>query len=223
MSSPAFAGDDSSADAVTPEILAARLISKLCHDFANSVGGVVTGLDLLNDPTAKDMRDDAMELLSSSARKLADQLAFARIAYGATAGADGVDTGELERIARGAYAQVRAELDWRVQVPALPKAPAQVLLHIAQLAAAALPFGGVARIEAWREPGRYVLLALAQGGRARLHQEVEAGLAGQPLGDGIVARWVQAYYARLLARGAGGDARAEAEGELVTFRAWTQL
>ena len=42
--------------------------------------------DLLDDPAAKDMRDEAMDLIASSARKLVDQLPFARVAFGSVAG-----------------------------------------------------------------------------------------------------------------------------------------
>jgi histidine phosphotransferase ChpT len=52
---------------VAPEELAARLASKLCHDFISPAGAIVSGLDLLDDPSAKDMRDDAMELIAATA------------------------------------------------------------------------------------------------------------------------------------------------------------
>ena len=100
--------------AVAPEELAARLASKLCHDFISPAGAIVSGLDLLDDPAAKDMRDDAMELIAASARKLVDQLAFARVAFGAAAGVALFDCAELERLTQGVYAHVRADLDWAV-------------------------------------------------------------------------------------------------------------
>ncbi|MEJ0066881.1 MAG: hypothetical protein WDM85_16840 [Caulobacteraceae bacterium] len=71
---------------VAPEELAARLASKLCHDFISPAGAIVSGLDLLDDPAAKDMRDEAMDLIATSARKLVDQLSFARLAFGAASG-----------------------------------------------------------------------------------------------------------------------------------------
>src|SRR5580704_11085492 len=99
---------------VAPEELAARLASKLCHDFISPAGAIVSGLDLLDDPSAKDMRDEAMDLIAASARKLIDQLAFARVAFGSTAGVSLFDSAELERLTRGVYAHVRADLDWAV-------------------------------------------------------------------------------------------------------------
>lgn len=215
---PAFPPSDNHAG-IAPEELAARLASKLCHDFISPAGAIVSGLDLLEDPAAKDMRDDAMELISASARKLVDHLAFARVAFGAVAGVAMFDCAELERLTRGVYAHVRAELDWAVDAAQLPKAPAQTLVNIAQLAAGALPLGGVARMELAQDGEGYRITASARGPKARLHAEVAAGLAGEPLGDGLAGRWVQAYYVHALALAAGGRLESAAEEELVTLGA----
>jgi histidine phosphotransferase ChpT len=204
---------------VAPEELAARLASKLCHDFISPAGAIVSGLDLLDDPSAKDMRDDAMELIAASARKLVDHLAFARVAYGAVAGVTLFDVAELERLTRGVFAHVRAEIDWAVAMPSLPKAPAQALVNIAQLAAGALPLGGVARLEVSQDGEGYRVSAVSKGPKARLHAEVRGGLMGEPLGDGLAGRWVQAYYVHAIVGAAGGRLEAEATDEAITMTA----
>jgi histidine phosphotransferase ChpT len=204
---------------VPAQELAARLAAKLCHDFISPAGAIVSGLDLLDDPTAKDMRDEAMDLIASSARKLTDLLSFSRVAFGASAGSDSFDSAELERLTAGIYAHVRAELDWAVAQQPLPKRVGIVLVNLAQIAAGALPTGGIARVEAEPAPGGYAILVKAEHARTRLHAEVAAGLAGLPLGDGLAGRWVQAYYVRTVADAAGGTITAEAEEGQVTFTA----
>jgi histidine phosphotransferase ChpT len=208
------------AAAVAPEELAAKLASKLCHDFISPAGAIVSGLDLLDDPSAKDMREEAMELIAASGRKLVDQLAFARVAFGASAGVAVFDCAELERLTRGVYAHVRAELEWSCDVAQLPKPAAQALVNLAQLAAGALPLGGVASTACKVENGGYALSVVATGPKARLHAEVLDGLSGAPLGEGLGGRWVQAYYAHAVATAAGGSTAADGEGEAVTFRAF---
>ena len=205
--------------AVAPEELAARLASKLCHDFISPAGAIVSGLDLLEDPAAKDMRDEAMDLIAASARKLVDQLAFARVAFGASSGLTMFDCAELERLTRGVYGHVRADLDWAVTPPELPKASAQVLVNLAQLAANALPLGGMARLETTQGPEGYVVTAIARGPKARIAAEVQTGLAGAPLGEGLGGRWVQAYYIHVLTAAANGRIETSAEDELVTLKA----
>jgi histidine phosphotransferase ChpT len=216
---PPVPANDRAAPAVTAEELAARLASKLCHDFISPAGAIVSGLDLLEDPSAKDMRDDAMDLIASSARKLVDHLAFARVAFGAAAGVAVFDCKELERLTQGVFAHVRAELEWAVETPSLAKPAAQVLVNLAQLAAGALPLGGKARMEVEINSREITVLALAKGPKARLHAEVQSGLAGEPLGDGLGGRWVQAYYAHAVASAVGGRIEAEAAEETVTLRA----
>ncbi|HZZ89467.1 MAG TPA: histidine phosphotransferase family protein [Caulobacteraceae bacterium] len=204
---------------VAPEELAARLASKLCHDFISPAGAIMSGLDLLEDPAAKDMRDEAMDLISTSARKLVDQLQFARVAFGSAGGATMFDCAELEKLTRGVFAHVRAELDWAVGSASLPKTAGQVLVNLAQLAAGALPLGGLARLEAVAGADGCRISAFARGPKARLAQEVRSGLAGEPLGEGLGGRWVQAYYIHALAAAGGGRVEADVADELVTLRA----
>jgi histidine phosphotransferase ChpT len=115
------------------------------------------------------------------------------------------------------FAHVRAELDWGVTQVSLPKAPAQVVLNLAQLAGAALPVGGVARLDVSQDRDGYRVTAFSKGPKARLHAEVATGFAGEPLGDGLGGRWVQAYYLHALAAAAGGALHAETGEETVTF------
>ncbi|HUO12398.1 MAG TPA: histidine phosphotransferase family protein [Caulobacteraceae bacterium] len=204
---------------VSPEELAARLAAKLCHDFISPAGAIVSGLDLLDDPTAKDMRDEAMDLIAASAKKLTDHLAFARVAFGTSAGSDSFDSAELQRLTQGVFNHVRAELDWALAPQTLPKRASQVLINLAQLAAQALPMGGVARAEVDSRDGARHLVVRASGARARLHAEVKSGLEGEGLGDGLAGRWVQAYYVQAIARAGGGEVAVEAGEEMVVFRA----
>src|ERR1700761_4621491 len=76
--------------------LAAHLAGRLCHDLISPVSAIVSGLDLLEDPSAQDMRDDAMNLIAQSARKLASALSFARVAYGSSSSAETLHTRGLE-------------------------------------------------------------------------------------------------------------------------------
>ncbi|MBV9993981.1 MAG: histidine phosphotransferase [Caulobacteraceae bacterium] len=187
------------------EELAARLAARLCHDFISPASAIVSGLDLLDDPAAKDMRDEAMALIASSARKLTDLLQFSRVAFGASAAAESFDSAELQRLAQGVFAYGRAELDWAVGPQTLPKPAARAMLNLVQLAAGALPMGGTARVETRRRPQELLIRVEALGARVRLYPEVAEGLAGAPLGEGLPGRWVQAFYLFALVRGAGGQ------------------
>lgn len=217
------APDDNSASeppaATRPAELAAYLAARMCHDFISPASAIVSGLDLLEDPSAQDMRDDAMALIGSSARKLADLLAFSRVAFGASASAETFDVRDLETLARGVFNHMRAELEWTIETPSVNKPAARALLNLAQMAGAALPTGGTARIRAVQEGGSIAIAADASGPRARLRPEVLRGLQGQALGEGLHGHWVQAYYVHLFLADAGGRVFADVNEERVVFAA----
>ena len=219
---PSTAPEPSAAEgpASTAQI-AAFLAARMCHDFISPVSAIVSGLDLLEDESAQDMRDDAIGLIAASGRKLADLLAFTRVAFGASASADTFDPRELESLTQAVFAHLRATLVWSVEPPSLDKPSARTILNLAQMAGAALPMGGEARVRAaGADHGSTVIAAEAGGGRARLRPEVEAGLMVRPLPDGMLhGHWVQAYYVHLFVTEAGGRVLVEAGDEKVTFAA----
>jgi len=203
-----------------PAELAAYLAARMCHDFISPASAIVSGLDLLDDPSAQDMREEAMNLIGSSARKLADMLQFTRVAFGASAAAETFDARVLETLAQGVFAHMRADLEWGVEPASVEKPAARTLLNLAQLGGAALPTGGVTRIRAAQDPqGALRIVVESQGPRSRLRPEVLAGLKGEGLPEGLHGHWVQAYYLHLIVRDAGGRLKAESNEDKVTFAA----
>lgn len=189
---------------VPPVDLAARLAARLCHDFISPVSAIVSGLDLIDDPEQQDMREEAMSLIASSARKLAAHLSFSRIAFGGSTASEIFDVRELEQLTRGLFDHVRAEVDWAIEPAALNKPSARALLNLAQLGATALPVGGTAKLIVREEPGRIRLELDAKGARARLRPEAVDGLEGRPFGEGLAGQWVQTYFLRSIVDQAGG-------------------
>lgn len=198
------AAPPASARSIPQAELAAHLAGRLCHDLISPVSAIVSGLDLLEDPSAQDMRDDAMNLIAQSARKLAAALSFARVAYGSSSSAETFDPRDLETLTRGVFSHVRADLDWAVQCDRLEKPTARALLNLAQIGATALPTGGMARVTVETEGEQTVVKLEARGGRARLRPEAQAGLRGEPMGEGLPGQWVQTYYLQALVGDAGG-------------------
>ena len=199
---------------------AALLAARLCHDFISPASAIVSGLDLLEDPAAQDMREDAMSLIASSARKLADLLQFTRVAFGASASAENFDSRELEKLAQGVFDHVRPTMVWAIESQAMNKPSARAVLNIAQIAASALPAGGVATLKGVTAEGRFLITADSLGPRARLRPEVLAGLKGEALTEGLGGPWVQAAYLHALVRAAGGQIAVEVAEDRVSLACW---
>ena len=205
--------DASSAPALPDgQALAALIAGKLCHDFISPAGAIGSGLDLLKDPSAQDMREDAMGLIEASSRKMVALVAFARVAFGASTSAERFSGSELGALVSGLTEGGRAALDWRVAGDdGFSRAEARALVNLSYLAMAALPSGGAAMVSARREGRELVIEGVAEGPRARLKPEAATGLAGRPLEEGLPGQWIQPYWLWLTVHDAGGslDVRAD--------------
>lgn len=201
------------------QALAALVAGKLCHDFISPAGAISSGLDLLRDPTAQDMRDDAMGLIEASAKKMVSLVAFARVAFGASTSAERFSGAELGELVAGLSEGGRATLDWRADGGDYSKAQARALVNLAWLTLAALPSGGAAVVTTRRADGGLEITGLAEGARARLKPEAIAGLAGRPLAEGLQGQWIQPYWLWLTAQDAGGSLEVLADEGRVSLTA----
>jgi histidine phosphotransferase ChpT len=207
--------------AISPVELAAFLAARMCHDYVSPAGAIMSGLDLLEDPSAQDMREEAMTLIASSAKKLVDVLSFDRVALGASAAAETFGADQLETLAVGVSSHGRAKLVWNVTPRTLPKPAARALLNLVQIGLGALPTGGTATLTAVEvgggqgEDGALVLAIDCVGARARLRPSVIDGLQGRRLVEGLAGLWVQAYYLHELVVAAGGTLEHEVFEERV--------
>jgi histidine phosphotransferase ChpT len=199
--------------------LAALIAAKLCHDFISPSGAIMSGLDLLNDPTAQDMREDALGLITDSAKKMVALVQFCRVAFGAATTAERFTGAELQALVDGVTEGGRASQEWRLDGADFGKPAARALVNLAYLTVAALPSGGAATVSTRREAGAVVIEGVAEGARARLKPEAATGLAGQRLTEGLAGQWVQPYWLWLTAQQAGGTLAVQAVDGRVTMTA----
>ncbi len=204
--------------------LAAFIAGKLCHDYISPAGAIMSGLDLLEDPTAQDMRDDAMSLIRQSARKMVAHVHFARVAFGAATTSEQFASVDLRGLVGGLYEGGRATLDWRISDGAtFTKPQARILINLAWMTLGALPTGGVATITARHDGERLQLIGSAEGARARLKPEALTGLKGERLTEGLAGQWIQPYWLWLAVKEAGGRLDIAADEGRVGLIAQTPL
>jgi len=188
-----------------PHDLATQMVAKLCHDFISPAGAIMSGLDLLDDPSAQDMRQEALNLIAASAKKMVTLVHFARVAFGASNSAEAFSGGQLKKILGDVFSTMRAQLDFAIDDNQIfPKAAARALLNLGLIAGNALPTGGTARIEARFDETEIQLTSESRGPRARLKPEAIEGLKGLPLGDGLNGQWIQPHWLHATVKEAGG-------------------
>jgi histidine phosphotransferase ChpT len=179
---------------------AAMLVSRVCHDLVSPVGAVVNGLEVLEDERDATMRADALKLVASSAALAAARLQFARIAYGAagSAGAE-LDLSEVGRMVCGLLQGSKIEVVWDAAVVNWPKDWAKLLMNSALLAADSLPRGGRVHVATSADPASPNFMVRATGQAARVLDEVEKALRGEPAGP-LDGRSIQPYLTYKLAQ-----------------------
>jgi histidine phosphotransferase ChpT len=190
--------------------LATQLVAKLCHDFISPTGAIVSGLDLLDDPSAQDMRDDALNMIRNSATKLVSLVKFARIAFGAATSAEAFSGKEIRIVLEDITASLRAKLVFEIADELiLAKPAARALANLGYMAANALPTGGDAVLTSHTEGDVLFLEAVSKGPRARLKPEAVEGLAGHQLSEGLSGQWIQPYWLFSVVAEAGGTLAVE--------------
>ena len=190
--------------------LASLIAAKLCHDFISPSGAIMSGLDLLNDPTAQDRKDDALGLIAGSAKKMVALVQFCRVAFGAATTAERFTGAELTELVDNVVAGGRATLAWKLEVNDFGKPQARALVNLAYLIVGALPMGGAATVTVRNDGGQMIIEGIAEGARARLKAEAATGLAGQRLTEGLQGQWIQPYWLWLTADQSGGTLAVEA-------------
>ena len=180
---------------------AALLVSRVCHDLVSPVGAVVNGLEVLEDERDAGMRADALKLVTSSAEQAAARLQFARIAFGAagSAGAE-LDLNEVGRIAKGLSHGSKVQIDWQAAHVNWPKDWAKLLMNATLLASDSLPRGGNVVVQTSAESAAPGFTIRASGQGARMLEEVEKAMRGEPTAA-LDGRSIQAYLTHKLARG----------------------
>ncbi|MDG1418031.1 MAG: histidine phosphotransferase family protein [Maricaulis sp.] len=196
--------------------LAGLLCARLCHDLVSPVSALSAALSVLDDSSASDMHEDAMDLVRESARQSQAKLEFSRIAFGAAGSAPGIlDTRELQRLVEGMFSASKPDIVWKVEAAGLEKSAARLLLNLSMLAVDSVPRGGTVTIEATESGGSSRLRLVSEGRRARLEEAVIRALDGLKPENGFDGRSIQPYYAGLIARSAGGRVSAHADEERI--------
>jgi histidine phosphotransferase ChpT len=181
------------------------LCSKLCHDLVGPVGAVNNGVELVREMGAG-MDKEAMDLVATSARQVAERLQFFRVAFGLASGAIKTSREARNLLTHGVIGG-KKELVWpeadSAEVLPLDDNGLKLLLNMIFLASDSLPRGG--RVDVYVEPsGEVVRLTITAGGTGvTIHDEALRALAGDMAVGDLTPRVVHHYYTGLLAQQQG--------------------
>ena len=199
--------------------LTALVCSRVCHDVISPVGAIVNGLEVLADEKDEGMKEIALDLIRKSATQASARLQFARLAFGAagSAGAQ-IDLGDAADVAKGFLEDDRLKLEWNLPRALLPKNRVKLLLNLLMIASAAIPRGGVLRIDPVGEDEAMGFRLHAEGSNSRVPPHAEKLLAGTPE-QTLDAHHIQPFYTGMIARAAGFGVTIAQEGPSIVLTA----
>jgi histidine phosphotransferase ChpT len=199
---------------VTVELRVLHLLcARLCHDLVGPVGAISNGIELVQEFGA-DMEKDAFDLIAGSAKRVAGELQFFRVAYGLAAGM-ATTVADARTLAASYVEGGRVKLDW----PARPDDktvvigdnPVKLALNMTLLGVESLVRGGSLRIAIESAPTPQIVV-LATGEGVRLDEETRKTLDGVAKVAELTPRSVQGYFTARLAEAVGGTLSCTAEG-----------
>jgi histidine phosphotransferase ChpT len=199
---------------VTVELRVLHLLcARLCHDLVGPVGAISNGIELVQEFGA-DMEKDAFDLIAGSAKRVAGELQFFRVAYGLAAGM-ATTVADARALANSYIEGGRVKLDW----PAKPDDksvvigdnPVKLTLNMALLGVESLVRGGTLKVSAALAPSPQITI-LATGEGVRLDDETRRALDGAATIAELTPRSVQGYFTARLAEAVGGALSFQSEG-----------
>ena len=199
--------------------LAALVSSRICHDIISPVGAIANGLELMDEETDQDMREQAMDLIRKSATQASAKLQFARLAFGAAGSAGAViDLNDAEKVTRAVAGSDKYKVDWSGPAATLAKDKVKLLLNMITLAFMALPRGGSLKISITGDSGAPSFELRCKGEAARVPEILEQMLAGTN-DHALDAHSIQPYYTLRIAKAVGMPLQAGFDGDEVVLSA----
>lgn len=190
---------------IAPDQVAAALARQLIHDAMGPASGIVSAFDLIADPGAASMREEAIELAADSARRLVAMLGLARLIHSEGAA---LTKGDLATAAGHVFDGSRAVFQLRFDGVEPTALSGRVLLGLLQIAEMASATGGEVNVN-HTGAETFEIRVECVGPRVRLSDEVVAGFAGVKPNSGALHRWAPAFMIGAMARESGGNVLAE--------------
>jgi len=205
---------------IDPNSLAALIASRVCHDLVSPVAGVNSALELLDDPGDVDMKAQADELLRSSAQAAAAKTQILRYAFGTPSLSEKfADRNDVMKIVNDYLAVHKPTADWSIDSDKFSFAHASVLMNLVMMATPAITRGGVLLISVRNEANGVTVSTSARGQKIRISAFVTSIMNGDVPEEGMNARTIQPYVAKLATERLGGELTMATGEETVTFTA----
>lgn len=183
--------------------LAQILCTKLCHDLAGPITGIYNGTELLEE-SDEEMKDQALELISSSSKQAAAKLKILRQAYGSPKEGS-ISIQELQEIYQDYFGSSKTSVEWAAGLAdiSISALAAKLLSNVVLSLAACLPLGG--RISVSSGNGGELLSVDAVSEKIRIDEAFEQIFFNKKLPESLETKNIHYFYTSTLAEISGAS------------------
>jgi histidine phosphotransferase ChpT len=182
--------------------MAEHLCARLCHDLTGPIGAVNNGVEFMTEQ-GNPLQQEALNLISSSAREAVSRLQFYRQAYGKQNDFGEASLQEKKQVAAAYFNGSKVALDWPDEHTdaagvSVSQKMARLILNLIILASRTLIRGGVVGVRVEHDAeGRRVITVRAAGDTIKDDTEATSILHGDRAIQ-LSPKTVQAYLMRAL-------------------------
>jgi histidine phosphotransferase ChpT len=191
-----------------PFLLAELLCTRLCHDITGPIGAVSNGAEFLEEEDFS-MNEDAMKLITDSAREAVSRLQYFRQSFGVLKETGDAPLSEKKALVEGYLRQTRLKLDWPdthtdAADIGISQGFSKLMLNMVIIANAAMIKGGtlIVRLEKSGMDGKQVRVR-GEGDLVKADEHVVAALRNYLPEEQMTPKSVQAVFTQRLAERLG--------------------
>lgn len=189
--------------------LAEMLCTKMCHDLIGPLGAIKNGAEFIMED-GNLVKNQAMDLISSSAVEAVARIQLFRQAYGYTSSTGEAGLTEIRSLALNFFNEGKVGIDWPENYTeasgiSINHQAKKLLLNCFLIAAACLIKGGIVSFRAIKEGESKTFRLAARGIGAKMDKTILEILNGSFKGDGFDPKTVQPFYTHVLCLRIGGN------------------
>lgn len=184
--------------------LAELLCTRLCHDLTGPIGAVNNGAEFLADDGFT-LQDQAVELITNSAKQAVNRLQFYRQAYGKVNLQGEASLNEVRNLSEDFFRESRFKLNWPHHFTdsaevSVSRKMAKLVLNILIIISGAMPRGGDIHLSLGRrEDGQMEVKLRGEGIGIKEDKETLAAFRKETPIEEITPKTVQPYFTARLA------------------------
>jgi histidine phosphotransferase ChpT len=153
------------------------LVSKLCHDIAGQITAINNGIEFIQEDQPE-IKNKALELVSSSVTELIAKYNFFKYAYGITKSIGEADTEQISLLMQEYFKFLKIKIIWTQNsdtlLNGLTHKACKLLVNLAIITSSSLIHGGT--IEVKLEKGQYgkIIRVIGKGDDIKVNNENDA-------------------------------------------------